>query len=582
MDIYSNIVNKQTLREVQHDTLDIITKALVNSFGPDGTTTAYRKPKDIARYTKDGHTILKNIMFNGPIEFTMRDDLEAITRRIITTVGDGTTSAIILADCIFDELMRASDNFQINEKQMVQDLQRAFKEATEFIYSNKKEATIDDIYKIALISTDGNEFIANLIKSIYEEHGMEVFIDVAVSNDVNTVVKSYDGFTIYSGLCDTAFINNTKHTCDIRNVNLYLFEDPIDTIEMSSLMYKIINDNITGPLRNKELDKIVPTCIVCPKIGADIMPVMDNLVKTLLQYPSTERTIFPINVVTNITDANYIMDLALLSGARLIKKYIDPEKQKEDQEKGIAPTLETVHEFAGHADEVVSDATKTKFINPAKMHDENNELTDIYKNRLEDLEAQLKGLQETKSNTTEIGILKRRINSFKANLVEIHVGGIAETDRDSLRDLVEDAVLNCRSAAIDGFGYGANFEALRAFNRLLVNEQKNMNNAEINDIATGKRYSIYMIIMNAYTMLLSLLYRNKTNGDPNKGILIMAESIEYDKPLNIRTDEYDGLVLSSIKSDPIILEAVGKIIGVVFLTNQFLVEGCEYNKYVKK
>ena len=90
--IYSNIVQKKALRKVQSETLALISDTLANSFGPDGQNTAYRRQKDIARYTKDGHTILKNINFRGTIEFSIRDDLEAITRRIITTVGDGTTS----------------------------------------------------------------------------------------------------------------------------------------------------------------------------------------------------------------------------------------------------------------------------------------------------------------------------------------------------------------------------------------------------------------------------------------------------------------------------------------------------------
>ena len=92
--IYSNIVKKRTLRGVQRQVLETLAESLANSFGPSGSTTCYRKEKDIARYTKDGKTIIENINFNGPIEDSMKDDITAITRRIVTTVGDGTTSAV--------------------------------------------------------------------------------------------------------------------------------------------------------------------------------------------------------------------------------------------------------------------------------------------------------------------------------------------------------------------------------------------------------------------------------------------------------------------------------------------------------
>ena len=171
--LYSNIVTKDVLRKIQSDTLNTISNALACSFGPDGQNTAYRNQKDITRYTKDGHTILKNLKFVGAIEFTMRDDLEGITRRIVTTVGDGTTSAVILSALLFEGLRKASA-MGVNEKQLIADLDKAISEACDLIQQNSKEATIDDIFKIAMISTDGNKNIANLIKSIYEENGNDV------------------------------------------------------------------------------------------------------------------------------------------------------------------------------------------------------------------------------------------------------------------------------------------------------------------------------------------------------------------------------------------------------------------------
>lgn len=577
--LYSNIVTKDVLRKIQSDTLNTISNALACSFGPDGQNTAYRNQKDITRYTKDGHTILKNLKFVGAIEFTMRDDLEGITRRIVTTVGDGTTSAVILSALLFEGLRKASA-MGVNEKQLIADLDKAISEACDLIQQNSKEATIDDIFKIAMISTDGNKNIANLIKSIYEENGNDVFIDVSTAPGLETIVKTYDGFTIDSGLTDIAFINTNKHSSVIDNASLYLFEDPIDTNEMASYFAKIVRDNVLTPIQEKMYVKVKPTVIVCPKIGNDIMSDVDALVNILKSIPVEQRKFYPINIVTNIPNRNFIYDLSLISGATLIRKYNDAATQKDDETISGAQTLEKIHDFAGHCDQVVADSRKTKFINPSLMYDENGEYSNIYKNHLADMEEQLAGLKEENGNHGEIGVMKRRINAFKANMVEIRVGGVSETDRDSLRDLVEDAVLNCRSAAIDGYGFGANFEALRAFNYLLAQSEKGLLPEEIDSITNGQTYNIYKIMVDAYLNLLSILYRSVA-GDPTKAYAIAANGIVEGAPFNIRTKQYDGLVLSSIKSDQIILQAINKILSVVFLTNQFLVEGAEYNKYME-
>ena len=97
----SNIVSKNTLREVQEETMDIIANALKQSYGPNGSTTVIRMSmdeKDTGRteYTKDGHKILGSIRFNKPIELSIVDDLRDITRNTVKKVGDGTTHSIII------------------------------------------------------------------------------------------------------------------------------------------------------------------------------------------------------------------------------------------------------------------------------------------------------------------------------------------------------------------------------------------------------------------------------------------------------------------------------------------------------
>lgn len=574
--VYTNIIPKGKVRLAQSGALEIIANALVCSFGPSGSVTAIRKSKENTRYSKDGHTILQNIKFNRPIEFTMRDDLEDITRRIITTVGDGTTSAILLSHIIFNALLNAGVTYGISDNVLVKELQGAVTKAIEIIDSNKKEVTVDDIYRIAMISTNGNEEVANNLRQIYTDHGMDVFIDVAISNSVDSVLKIYDGLTFDSGYSDPAFINESKKKISsIVNPKIYVFEDPIDTPELRTLMEKIIADNI---YMAKDLTEIVPTVIFCPKLSNDMNAMVDSLINQLKERSPEARP--PISLVTNIFNGDLLADLAYLSGAKMIKKYIDPKIQALDIEAGLAATLENIHEFAGSAELIESDNSKTKVVNPARMNNEDGTKSQVYKELLIGLNDMLQNYEETKEEITKIGLLKRRINSLQSNMVDYLVGGISMTDRDAVKDLVEDAVLSCRSAAKDGYGFGANFEGLRAFNKLEKDSISDWTIEQIEQLKNGQVFNIYAVLNQAYFELSSLLYTIYCGGNKQNAMMLVAQSITKDSPFNIRTEEFDGSVLSSIKSEQIILDAISKIIGLVFSTNQYLCESPEFNVYI--
>lgn len=588
----NNIVSKEIVREVQMETLRIISKSLKNSYGPNGSTTEIRSiidKNDTGRtdYTKDGHKILGAIKFNKPIELSIVDDLRNITRNTIKNIGDGTTSSIILSDLLFEELYNYCSTFNVSEKEILNEIKTVADSVCSIIESNKQDVDLDKIYDIAYTSTDGDKDIAKHIKDIYQEFGNSVYIDVGVSNTEKSLIKSYDGLTIDSGYFNPNFINNTKNsTCEIRDPKIYIFEDPIDTPEMLSLLGHIITDNIITPLRNRHnkdnknydinstSEMETPTVILAPKYSNDIRNEIDTVINTLGSFTPANRP--KLLMVTNITRIDYLYDLARLSGAKLIKKYIDTEIQKEDIQKGLAPTTKTIHKFAGSADLVISDVKSTKFINPSLMFDENGNKSEVFKNLVDSLKAELHKLEEDKTEVAQLNRLRRRIKSIECNMVDYLVGGISYTDRDAKKDLVEDAVLNCRSAAENGIGFGANFEALRACTAIYSEYSKSKDS-----YIYGKdiKLDAAKILLDSYRKLFKMIYDNGNTISESDLDDIIEESIRYKCPLNIRTNEYDNKVLSSIKADIVILNTIINIIGLMFKTNQYLLPDPVYNTY---
>jgi chaperonin GroEL len=178
----SNVVNKETLRRVQIETMNSLKDILLKSFGPYGSNSIIYSGKDaLPRYTKDGHTILGSIQFNGPIESSVLTDIEEETRTQAMKVGDSTTSVTILSALIFNKLAEYEEQSESTPAEIV----RVFKSVTEriknTIKSHGREATIQDMYDIALISTNGDEDLANELKVIYNNFGLDVYIDVKPS-----------------------------------------------------------------------------------------------------------------------------------------------------------------------------------------------------------------------------------------------------------------------------------------------------------------------------------------------------------------------------------------------------------------
>ena len=566
----SNIVPRDVFREVQLETMQRVSEALANSFGPAGSTTLIRSGMDekdtgVSAYTKDGHRILSSIKFSKPIEMSILDDLKDITRNTVKTVGDGTTSAVMLSAAIFEAMNTLSAGNK--DKYYAECLKEIVKEACKVIAESGRECTLEDIYQIAYISTDGNKEVSQNIYDLYKKFGMNVFIDVGISNTPETTLKTYDGLTIQAGYFDPCFINvEGDSLCTLKNANIYIFEDAINTPEMLNFCYKIIEDNILTPFQkydeylkkkdtkkaDKALQDVKPTVVFTPSFGRDIRSRMDNILELMSRTQVAGRP--PILIVTNITDMDRLSDLAELSGAKMIKNYINPDVQKEDIEKGLAPTMETISKwFGGKADLVSADMNTTKIVNPQLMFNSDGSYSDRYTALLKGLEAQLSQYEETKTELTEMNKLRRRIQSLKCNLVEYLVGGISYTDRDALKDAVEDAVLNCRSATEQGVGRAANYEGYWAIKKLL-NEDN------------GLDKSLLQSILNAYVKVIAAIYHE----DPDSFLI-------SEEPYNMMGG--DVKVLSSIKTDQVILEAISQIVGLMFRTNQFICSSPSYNTY---
>lgn len=621
-DMVSNVVSEAKLRKAQSRALKLFSDVISKTYGPMGGFTCYSKQNvdqktvAVSYYTKDGATVLKNIQTDKPIESLIKDEIIDICTQVIKDVGDGTSSATIMAHLMFDSL---NTIMKVCPKRLVtQAFKEVVEEVSEQILKQGKECTLEDIYNIALTSTDGNKEMAELIHTIYDEYGMGVFIDVQDNNQPQTIYKGYDGLCYDSGYLDPAFVNSRtsdgKGIVELPNARIYTFDSPIDTPDMMNILDMIIKTEVITPMLtiNAKAQKAhangmtysadpkdyTPVLVVCPFISRDANSYLDQLIGKWQEMAPENR--MPFCLVSNMNDdPDKILDIMKMTGSKAIKKYIDPEIYKNDKVTGLAPTEMNIKSFAGTAEKVVVDATSMKIINPQNMRDKDGRLTTFFTNYVKELNDLLDKYEETRVEIVKIGKLKRRIHNLQGNMVDLYVGGVGVSDRKSLIDSVEDAVLNCRSAANDGVGYGANFEGLLASTKLLsayhADEytkakeafEADKENKKLKDEYTYAtiKLKVYEMTQHAYIDLVSKIYEPYFDNDKDKTMLeVLKFIINPDgdapmQPLNIVTGEFDGTVLSSIKSEPSILLSMSKIISVILKTNQFLVPDPRFNVY---
>lgn len=566
----TNIVEKEKLRDVQLNTLKIIKDSIANSFGPYGSNTMILRNQVSSSYTKDGLKILNELKFKDPIEHHIARNIVEISRDVAKRIGDGTTSAVILSYYIMEELSKGDFLDHYPPSKIVKAIKEIAKRIGDGIKELKTEATPEDIYDIAYISTNGNEDIANELKVIYENYGMDVFVDVGTSTTGETIVKEYDGMTLEEGFANPCFVNTDKGTAKIRNPKIYAFKDPIDTAEMMTFMRAIIDKNIFEHAKD---GNYVPTVILAPRISQDLNSYIEYVNKAMSNTTVENRP--PLLIVTNFSAIyDEFTDIAYMCGCRFIQKYIDPKMQQEAIKRGDAPTPKNVAIWAaGSADIVESDTLYTKFINPKKFFNEDGTHTVDYETQISFLRQQLDEAEKAGEGANVTGNLKRRINSLKANMVELLIGGVSNIDIESFQDLVEDAVLNCRSAAANGCGYAANVEGLCMSSKVKaeIDLEDNGDKDLYSTVATA--FAIAYVKVETLLLSTSMLHNEEYIED------IVKDIIATHTPYNIVTDDFDTKLKSSINSDIFALDSISKILSVMITANQCFLDNPIMNIY---
>lgn len=119
--LLTNNINKASSRKKIKATANIIARILAGSAGPYGSTAIIQSDSRNHLCTKDGLDIINKIQINDDVGTVILDMIRQIANTQVITVGDGSTSAILIANSLYQAITDNDEKFtEITPKDIIE------------------------------------------------------------------------------------------------------------------------------------------------------------------------------------------------------------------------------------------------------------------------------------------------------------------------------------------------------------------------------------------------------------------------------------------------------------------------------
>lgn len=628
----SNIVSGEEYRELICAIAKVASDVVVKTLGPYGATTMIDDGTGFTYPTKDGWTCLSKILFTNPTYNAIFNTLKKISFNSLTTVGDGTTTAMVVASNflqemylnVLPEISRMGEFRQADFVDAMKEVQRELEKRLRANPAIKRVeiesiAGVRQVRKLATIATNGNEKFAEIISKIYDETGNPY---IQVSLDASSQETTYEIQTGY------------KFRCHVLGLPAYL-NDP-EGVKFKHQPRKIVifDHNVNFQTHNKIIacysalaNRDNMELIICAPYFDDVVSAwIESTAQKMLQSKSVPNIMLAQIPVVTDADRYTLADLSILTNSQIfdngkVKAYnLLDHNQTHPDDVIKDPLLEVEnYKFASPEDILVTclgtiesgvfgknDAFIQDYEHIANMTKFNATKTAIE----EELTAALKKAGNVSGYTMskEFMFIQSRHIKLSGNTGVIKVGGTSDIQQRCDKDLIDDAVFVCRSAVENGYVRGLTLEILSTLYKM---KQDFVDG--VDRVPTAQQYIEVVVNMlyNAFYKTSISVITNKnpdlyarrriqqytpedvvSGGGSYKApvvynlstleILDMCITDKHNYDYDLRVDEMHSAekgwtVVNSMVSDIEILRAVVNVLTTVITSNQFLSSTRRYN-----
>jgi len=227
------IAFNQDAREALRRGVTKLARTVKVTLGPRGRNVIIQKSFGSPLVTKDGVTVAKEVDLEDAYENMGAKMVREVASKTSDVVGDGTTTATLLAEAIFNEGMKAVVA-GVNPLHMKNGMDKA---VDDVVAQLKKMAipvkdSKESIAQVGTISANNDAEIGGLLADAMEKVGKDGVITVDEGKSLKTEVEWVEGMQFDRGYLSPYFVTDPqKMECVLENPYVLLFEKKISNIK---------------------------------------------------------------------------------------------------------------------------------------------------------------------------------------------------------------------------------------------------------------------------------------------------------------------------------------------------------------
>lgn len=401
-----------------------LAQAVKVTLGPRGRNVILQKSFGSPTVTKDGVTVAKEIDLEDVYENMGARMVREVASKTSDVAGDGTTTATIMAEAVFNEGLRAVVS-GVNPIQLKTGIEKAVADITDKLKSmsisvkNKKE----EIAQVGTIAANNDAEIGRLLADAMEKVGKDGVITVDEGKSLATEVEWVEGMQFDRGYLSPYFVTDpSKMECVLEDAYILIHEKKLSNIkEMVPILEKVVNSGKPLLIIAEDIDgEALATLVINRlrgtfKVCAIKAPGYGDRRKAMLE---------DIGILTN--------------GQPMFES--------------LGKKLEniTLAEL-GRAKKIMIDKDNTTIIEGAGKSAE-------IKGRIEQLRREI----ENTTSDYDREKLEERLAKLAGGVAKINVGAATESEMKERKARVEDALHATRAAVEEGILPGGGVALLRA------------------------------------------------------------------------------------------------------------------------
>ena len=507
------------------DGVNLLADAVRVTLGPKGRNVVLDKAFGAPRVTKDGVTVAKEIELADKFENMGAQMLREVASKTSDLVGDGTTTATVLAQSIVREGCKA-DAAGMNPM----DLKRGIDMAVDAVVGelekgSRKVKTSDEIAQVGTISSNGDVEIGKMLAEAMEKVGNEGVITTEEAKSLYTELDLVEGMQFDRGYLSPYFVTNPeKMLAELEEPYILLHEK------------KLSNLQAMLPLLEAVVQSSKPLLVIAEDVeGEALATLVVNKLRGGLKVAAVKAPGFGDRRKAMLEDMGILVQGQVIS-----------------EDLGIKLEAVTL-DMLGKAKKVIITKEETTIVEGAGE-----------KQEIDGRCAQIRAQIEETTSDYDREKLQERLAKLAGGVAVIRVGGASEVEVKERKDRVEDAVHATRAAVEEGILPGGGVALLYAAKALDALQPANDDQrVGIDIVRRALQMPVRQIAENAGTDGSIVIGKLTEKVDPNRG---------YDAQTEQYVDMFKAGIIDPTKVVRTALQDAASIAGLLVTTEAMVAE----------